>query len=164
METSQDLTIIGRAEKAMLPDLGVKRVPVKIDTGADACSIWAHHIELFEDQLHVVFFGKGSEFFTGETHVFTKDEFNVTRVANSFGHRELRYKVKLSIQIKGRKVKGTFTLSNRATKLYPVLIGRSLLYNKFLVDVSKGAPLVAEEKARRERLQRDLESIQGGEL
>jgi len=163
MDTLQNLTIIGRAERALLPDLKIKQVPVKIDTGADACSIWAHHIELHGDRLHVVFFGEGSKFYTGEMHIFTKDEFSITRVANSFGHRELRYKVKLSIQIKGRRVKGTFTLSDRKTKLYPVLIGRSLLYNKFLVDVSKGSPLITEEKERAERLQRDLERIQGGE-
>jgi hypothetical protein len=158
---TQQLTIIGRAERADIPDLGVFEVPVKVDTGADACSIWAHATEVRGDTLHVVFFDETSGFYTGEEHVFAKDEFTVTRVANSFGHREVRYKVKLGIRINNRKIRGTFTLSDRSAKLYPILIGRSLLLNKFLVDVSKGKPLVTEEKARAEKLRRDMKKLQG---
>lgn len=155
------LTIIGRAERADLPELNVTGVPVKIDTGADACSIWAHVTEERDDKLHAVFFGETSGFYTGKEHVFSKGEYTMTRVANSFGHREIRYKVKLGIKINGRKIRGTFTLSDRSTKLYPVLIGRSLLYNKFLVDVSKGKPLVTEERERAEKLRRDMKKMQG---
>lgn len=155
------LTIIGRAERADIPEINVTGIPVKIDTGADACSIWAHATEVQNDNLHVIFFDETSGFYTGKEHIFSKDEFTMTRVANSFGHREIRYKVKLGIKINGRKIRGTFTLSDRSTKLYPILIGRSLLYNKFLVDVSKGKPLAAEERERTERLRRDMEKIQG---
>lgn len=158
------LPTIGRAERADFPEIGVKKLPVKIDTGADACSIWAHVVELQGEKLHVVFFDPGSGFYTGEEHVFETGDFSVTRVANSFGHREVRYKVKLLIRVKGRKIRGTFTLSDRSKKLYPVLIGRSLLYNKFLVDVSQGKPLLAAEKARAAQLKADMEILQGGEL
>lgn len=151
-----ELTIIGRAEKAMFPEITGKRVPVKVDTGADACSIWATATELEGDRLHVVFFGEGSQWYTGEEHVFAKKDYTMTRVANSFGHREIRYKVKLKITLKGKTIRGSFTLSNRSNKLYPVLIGRSLLRKKFLVDVSKGSALREEEKARAERLKIEL--------
>lgn len=159
----KELTIIGRAERADIIDLDVKNVPVKIDTGADACSIWAHATEVRDEKLHVIFFDETSKFYTGTEHVFKKNEFAVTRVANSFGHREIRYKVKLGIRINGRKIRGTFTLSDRSTKLYPILIGRSLLHNKFLVDVSKGKPLVSLEKERAEKLRLDLKKMQGDE-
>lgn len=157
-----ELTTIGRAERADLIDLGIDRVPVKIDTGADASSIWAHVIERRDgDNLHVVFFGKESELYTGEEHIFTPNEYTITRVASSFGHRELRYKVKLRIRIKGRLVKSSFTLSDRSKKLYPVLIGRSLLMKKFIVDVSRGNPLKAAEQERADRLKGELEIIKG---
>src|ERR1700757_293689 len=155
------LTIIGRAEKADLIDLGMKKVPVKIDTGADASSIWAHAVEKRGDNLHVLFFGELSEFYTGEEHVFGKDEYTVTRIANSFGHREIRYKIKLRIKLKGRIIKGTFTLSDRSRKLYPILIGRSLLTKKFLVDVSKGRPLKEAERERSKKLLTELETMEG---
>jgi hypothetical protein len=155
------LTVIGRAERADLLDLGVKKVPVKIDTGADASSIWAHVIERRDDNLHVVFFDKQSEFYTGEEHVFPSGEFQITRVANSFGHREIRYKIKLRIRMKGRIINGTFTLSDRSQKLYPILIGRSLLTKKFIVDVSKGSPLRVAEKERMRKLQQTIEILKG---
>lgn len=160
----KNLTVIGRAEKADFPLLGALRVPVKIDTGADACSIWATATELENGRLHVVFFGEGSPWFTGEEHVFMPNEYTVTRVANSFGHRELRYKVKLGIKVKRRLIRGSFTLSDRSTKLYPVLLGRTLLKNKFLVDVSKGSALREEEKARVDRLRTELEQMEGTDV
>lgn len=157
----RELTIIGRAEHADLLDLGVKSVPVKIDTGADASSIWAHVIERRDENLHVVFFDENSEFYTGKEHVFHQSEFQVTRVANSFGERQIRYKIKLRIRLKRRIINGTFTLSDRSKKLYPILIGRSLLTRKFLVDVSKGTPLRKAEKERLRKLQQDIEILKG---
>lgn len=154
----KELTLIGRAEKATFPDLGVKQVPVKIDTGADACSIWASATEFENNRLHVIFFDKGSAWYSGDEHVFKKGEYTITRVANSFGHRQIRYKVKLSIKLKGRPIRGSFTLSDRSNKLYPVLIGRTLLKNKFVVDVSKGSPLRKEERERSLRLRKELNS------
>ncbi len=162
MKTQSDpLTVIGRAERADLLDLGAKKVPVKIDTGADASSIWAHAVERRDDNLHVVFFDKQSEFYTGEEHIFKDGEFQITRVANSFGHREVRYKVKLRIKLKGRIINGTFTLADRSQKLYPILIGRALLTRKFIVDVSKGTPLRSAEKERAQKLQQTIEVLRG---
>ena len=153
-----ELTIVGRAETASFPGLGIQGVPVKIDTGADSSSIWAHVVEESDDKLQVIFFGPESELYTGEVHLFEHSEYSITRVANSFGHREIRYKIKLSIHVKNRTIQGTFTLSDRSKKLYPVLIGRALLHKKFLVDVSKGKPLRGEEKARQQKLIEELAS------
>lgn len=161
MKDMKALTLIGRAEKIALPEISTQKIPAKIDTGADASSIWAHMTDISDGKLNVVFFGEGSEYYTGEIHTFLPNEYSVTRVANSFGHRELRYKVKMKIKVKGRTINGTFTLSDRSTKLYPILIGRSLLKHKFLVDVAKGNPLVAEEKARAKRLQQELNAEKG---
>lgn len=151
-----DKIIIGRVERIDFVDTGAKKVPAKIDTGADSCSVWAQNIALEDDGLHCVFFGPESEFYTGEEHIFAPGTFELTRVANSFGHHELRYKVKLRIKMRNRKINGTFTLADRSNKLYPVLIGRTLLHGKFLVDVSKGRPLRAEENIRSQKLQQDL--------
>lgn len=155
----KDLGLIGRAEKVYLPDvLGVK-IPAKIDTGADASSVWAYKITPKDGNLHVVFFGPNSQYYTGNVHIFLPGNYRMTRISNSFGHRELRYKVKLRIKLKNRLINGTFTLSNRSTKLYPILIGRSLIKNKFLVDVSKGSPLLKEERQRRLQLQEEMVNI-----
>jgi hypothetical protein len=155
----KELTLIGRVERIDLIKPSVKAIPAKIDTGADASSIWAQTHLNDDGGLDVVFFGEGSPFYDGKVHTFQADEFSVTRVANSFGHREIRYKVKLSIKVNGRVIKGTFTLADRANKLYPILLGRTLLLKKFIVDVSQGAPLKKAESARRKRLQTELKNI-----
>jgi len=155
----KELTLIGRAEKAELPQLSLKRVPVKIDTGADASSIWASATLIAGDKLEVIFFGPGSPFYDGTVHTFRKSAYTITRVSSSFGHREVRYKLKLKIKVNGRVINGSFTLADRSKKLYPILLGRSLLKNKFIVDVSKGKPLIKEEKARRQQLQTEQLTI-----
>ncbi len=152
----KNLELIGRAEKVSFPQLSAIKVPAKIDTGADASSIWAHSIKKKCGNLEVIFFGLKSDFYTGEIHKFLPNEYTITRVSNSFGHREIRYKVKLKISIKGRLINGTFTLADRSFKLYPILIGRSLIKHKFLVDVTKGSPLVVEEKARKASLKEEI--------
>ncbi len=152
-------TIIGRVEQVNLPSLGLRKVPAKIDTGADASSIWCGKMEMVDGRLHCVFFGKGSPYFTGETVVFQGKDIDLTRVANSFGHKELRYKVKIPLEVKKRTIKATFTLTDRSTKLYPILIGRSMLKNKFLVDVGRGTPLHEEEGERQKRLKKEMRRI-----
>lgn len=152
----KELALIGRAEKVDLPQLSAFKVPAKIDTGADASSVWAHSVKKDGTNLKVTFFGHGSKYYTGEVHTFLPNEYTITRVSNSFGHRELRYKVKLKAAVKGRLIKGTFTLADRSTKLYPILIGRSLIKHKFLVDVTKGSPLITEEKARTAALKEEI--------
>ena len=72
------------------------------------------------------------------------------------GHKQVRYKVKLSIVIGGRRIMATFTLSDRSTQVYPVLIGRSTLTGKFIVDVAKGNPLTEEEWRRSSELQANI--------
>jgi len=155
------LTTIGRVEKVGLPQLSIFKVPAKVDTGADACSIWAHKVDDDGDNLDVVFFGPDSPHYDGQVHTFTSDQYTITRISNSFGHREIRYKLKLKIRIKGKLINGTFTLSDRSTKLYPILIGRSLLRRKFIVDVSKGSPMIAAEAKRRATLHEEIIQLKG---
>ena len=152
----KELVLIGRAEKVELPQLGLLDVPAKIDTGADASSIWVHSAQNDDGILKVIFFGPSYDKYDGKVYTFGPGEYTITRVANSFGHKEVRFKVKLKIVVKNRRINGTFTLADRGTKLYPILIGRSLLKHKFIVDVTKGDPLITEEKARRLKLKEEI--------
>lgn len=152
----KELTLIGRAERVDFPSLNLNGVPAKIDTGADSSSIWASTQLNRDDTLEVIFFGPESPFFNGEVHVYSKDEYEVTRVSSSFGQREVRYKLRLSIIVNGRRIRASFTLADRATKLYPILLGRRLLHGKFLVDVSIGEPLAKEERQRQRQLEKEM--------
>ena len=155
----KEYTVIGRAESVELLDFHVSSVVAKVDTGADISSIWASSIEEREDGLHFILFGPESPYYTGKMQRFTKPDYSLTRVANSFGHKELRYKVKLRLKVKGRTIRATFTLSDRSQKTYPILLGRRLLHGKFLVDVTGGEPLKEAENIRAAALERDLQAL-----
>jgi glutathione synthase/RimK-type ligase-like ATP-grasp enzyme len=127
---------IGTTERISFPKLHIFDVPAKIDTGADSSALWATDIqEATSGYLRFVAFGQGSRFYTGKS--ITTKTFRRVLVKNSFGVIESRYKARLTIQIGDRKIRAWFTLADRAGMKYPVLLGRRLLKNKFVVDVSK---------------------------
>lgn len=137
--------IIGQAEEIIFLDDGNVSVVAKVDTGAESSSVWAS--EIAEDQygLSFVLFNKHSEHFTGNVLQVKTGEYSQLSVINSFGHKEARYKVTLNVSIHGKNLKAQFTLANRSLMLYPVLIGRELLEDKFIVDVTKGKPFSKAE-------------------
>ena len=151
---ANEKTVIGR-EVAI--DFGekIKNVPAKVDTGADSSAVWAS--DIFVDPKHVLhfkLFDEGSKFYTGTEHA-TKD-FSVAITKSSLGETALKYRVKLSINIAGRKIRATFGLSDRSTHNYPVLIGRKTLNGKFIVDVSQHANLVIIKKNTPENLNEEM--------
>jgi hypothetical protein len=143
--------IIGRVEEVLFPHLGIGHVHARIDTGAQTTAIWASRVGLEQGRLAVVFLGPEHRSYTGETVYF--DHFEETIVASSNGHTELRYKVRTTIHIAGRKIRARLTLADRSSQVYPVLVGRNVLRGKFIVDVSEGTPLKDEEKQRSVKLQ-----------
>jgi hypothetical protein len=149
--------VIGRVEKIDFPELSLKNIHAKIDTGADLSSIWATGIHEERGVLKFKLFGRRSPHYTGKEIVFYQPHYLLTRVANSFGHKEMRYVVKLQIKLGGKLITGTFTLSDRSKKTYSILIGRKLLNRKFLVDVAKGTPLEEIEKNKKDRMQKEME-------
>lgn len=156
-ETSKK--IIGRAEKASFPELGFTDVPTRIDTGAKTSSIWASDILFVNGLLHAKLFGAGNDLYTGE--VITFSDFDKIAVSTSTGEIQERYKVRLLVKLKGKKIRAWFTLADRSTQVYPVLIGRNVLMGKFVVDVKKGKTLKEAEKRRTESLQKRLEKQEG---
>lgn len=152
------MDIVGRAEIIQLIDFGKLEVVAKIDTGADISSLGVSDIiETADGALSFKLFHQGHPLYTGVTITLEPGQFSRTRIANSFGHREIRYVIKLRIKLAGRIVRTTFSLADRSEKLYQILLGRRLLKNKFVVDVAAGEPLHAEEKARKRKLLHDLD-------
>jgi hypothetical protein len=154
VSTSKTKKVIGRAETIALPELGSAEVPCRVDTGAKTSSIWASNIREEDGVLQFTLFGTSSPLYTGLMHHTT--EFEKVVVASSTGEEQERYKVRLLLKLKGKRIRGRFTLADRSTQTYPVLLGRNVLRGKFIVDVTRGKPLYQEERERSERLQSKL--------
>lgn len=142
--------VIGRAECISFPGAGISNLPAKVDTGAYRSSVWATNIKELNGTLSFTLLGPISPHYTGKK--ISTTEYKLIEVENSFGHKQKRFSIFLSVEIAGSKVKSNFTLANRGMKTYPVLIGRKLLKNRFVVDVSKGKPIPDEEKPNVENL------------
>jgi len=149
--------VIGRVEKVSFPEIGISGVHAKIDTGADLSSLWATDIHEENGVLRFKLFGPKSPHYSGKEIEIPGPHYLLTRVANSFGHREMRYVIKLQIKLAGKLIVATFTLADRSRKTYPILIGRKLLKGKFLIDVAKGTPLREVEKKKKDKMKAEID-------
>ncbi len=146
--------VIGRAEPISFPEIGLDGLPARIDTGAKTSAIWVSSAKVVDGKLQVVFLGKEHPAFSGQVYIF--DEYASVIVASSNGQSEKRFKVRLLTKLAGKNIRATFTLADRSSQVYPVLVGRNVLHGKFIVDVKKGKPLTAREKSRSQALQSQL--------
>jgi len=126
--------IIGRKELVDFPELGITGIYAKIDTGAYSNTLHCHDIHVQGEMLCFKVLDPTHPVFSRKEHSFS--EFSQKKIKNSFGEVEKRYMIKTKIKIAGRVIKSIISLTDRATMRYPVLIGRRLLRNKFVVDVS----------------------------
>ncbi len=143
--------VIGRVEKIKIPDIASTLLHARIDTGAKTSSISAKANLCKDGRLEVIFLSYANK----KPHYFR--HYTTTVVASSNGHAEERYKIRLTLILKKKRIRAHFTLADRSTQVYPVLIGRNVLHGKFVVDVTKGSPLRERENARTFGLQMNKE-------
>ncbi|GAF03302.1 ATP-dependent zinc protease family protein [Saccharicrinis fermentans] len=132
------MNTIGRKDKVNLPDLALKNIDAKIDTGAYGCTLHCHSIELISrdgkdilafkvlDPTHSLY----------EDKVFYFEEFSDKLVKNSGGQTEHRYTINTPMIIFGKRRNIDFSLTNRKKMKYPILLGREFLTGRFIVDVT----------------------------
>lgn len=142
--------VIGRAETVRFPELDDQTVYARIDSGARTSAIWGSAVINDREELEVVFFDD-------KTRVYTFSSFGRQAVASSNGHIDKRYTIRILVALKGKKIRATFTIANRKTQVYPVLIGRNVLRGKFIVDVKRGKVMGGAEKDRISYLQSIVE-------
>ena len=149
-----ELSIIGSTEYVSVGK--IKKVPAKIDTGADSSAIWASNIEVQKDgTLTYSLFAPKSPYYTGE--ILKNKEYTVSLVRSSNGGEQIRYRVKLPIKINGHTVKASLTLADRSRNHFPILIGRRTISGRFLVDVSKSNVECPDKHLKTRSLNRELE-------
>lgn len=124
--------VIGRNDIIDFPDLGLTNVRVKIDTGAYTSSIHCFKISVEDGVLSFFLPAHRSE----KHQKFTTNQFELKAIKNSFGQTEMRYVIKTKVLFFGKAIRTEFSLADRSQMRYPVLLGRKLLRNRFVVDVS----------------------------
>ena len=139
--------VLGRYDRVDLPELGLSNIHAKIDTGAYTCSLHCHRAEVVEGKLEFILLDQEHPEFTGMTFVFEK--FERRDIRNSFGEVEKRFVILTSITIFGEVITTEFSLSNRGSLKFPILIGRKILRNRFLIDVTRKNISFKEKRSKR---------------
>jgi hypothetical protein len=137
--TFRNKIIIGRREKLDFPELGLYDIPAKIDTGAYTSAIHCHEVRETrkKGKKHVCF-----KLLDPEHPAYMEKEICLPlirqkTVKSSFGNKEIRYVVKTKIRLFKKIYETELSLADRSKMEVPVLIGRKLLNNNFVVDTTR---------------------------
>lgn len=133
---SKQLPIIGWREWLILPDLNIPRIKVKVDTGARTSALHAFWIETYKKnrQQRIKFAIHPDQYSTEEViecDVQVKDRRVVT---DSGGHKQRRYVIETTVCLGPHTFVAEMTLTSRDTMRFRMLLGRTAINGRFLVD------------------------------
>jgi len=140
------MNILGRYDRVDLPELGLYNIHAKVDTGAYTSSLHCHRAAVRNGVLEFILLDEEHPEFTGLK--FTFSDFEERDIKNSFGEVERRFVITTTLKIFNEDITTEFSLSNRGSLKFPILIGRKIVRNRFLIDVTK-KNLSYKEKRRR---------------
>ncbi|MBT1703521.1 ATP-dependent zinc protease family protein [Chryseosolibacter indicus] len=144
------MNVLGRYDRVDLPEFGLKNIHAKIDTGAWTCSLHCHKAEVIDGELEFILFDEEHPEFTGLK--FRCKDFENREIKNSFGEVERRFIIQTSIKIYDEDILAEFSLSNRGSLKFPILIGRKILRDRFLIDVKKINLSYKEKRAKKRKV------------
>ena len=132
----QELTIIGWREWVLLPELGLPSIKAKIDTGARTSCLHAFSVdELNRDGKKWIRFGVHPHQDDTETEVYSEAEVIDERiVTDSGGHKEKRYVISTDVILADQRWPIEITLTNRDTMRFRLLLGRTAIEQKIIVN------------------------------
>lgn len=131
-------TIVGWREWVSLPQLGIPAIKAKIDTGARTSALHAFALEPFlEDGIAKIRFGIHPLQKRNNLELYCVADILEQRiVSDSGGHREQRYVIRTPVVINSITWDIEMTLTNRDTMRFRMLLGRTAMQKRIVVDPS----------------------------
>lgn len=134
MAEARPLRVIGWRELVQLPELGLRGIPAKIDTGARTSSLHATILEEYaRDGRRYIRFAVDFP----QQHVRQVCEavhVDWRGITSSNGETQLRRIIKTPLKIGTLRFRAEISLADRSDMRFPMLIGRSSLRRRFVVD------------------------------
>lgn len=133
------LITLGWREWVRLPDLGLKQVKAKVDTGARTSSLHAFEVRDFEEAgVHRVEFKMHPNQRDSDTVVVcVADIVDQRTVRDSGGHKEKRWVIRTPIEIGPHTWSVELNLTSRDDMLFRMLLGRTAMKSRALVNPAR---------------------------
>jgi len=127
--------IIGACEWVGLPELGIRELRARVDTGAKSCALHANDIQLIEisGRQRVIFHVHRGLPRADLWQRCEADLLTLKRVRNTSGELEERYTIRTPVVIGHSRWEVNITLTNREKMRYRMLLGRVAMENHALV-------------------------------
>ena len=128
--------LVGWRETLSLPGLGIEEINAKIDTGARTSCLHAFKVESFkkDEALWVRFWIHPMQHNTDIETVCEAKVIDERIVRDSGGHEESRYVIESELRIGGETWPIEITLTNRENMAFRMLLGRTAMHNRIIVD------------------------------
>ncbi len=128
--------VIGWREWLSLPELGIAHIKAKVDTGARTSALHTFELEPYQDQdIAMVRFlvhpWQDRDDVIIECHAPILEQRWVT---DSGGHREQRFVIVSPLQLGDQSWPVELTLTNRDSMKFRMLLGRTAMRRRFVVD------------------------------
>ena len=131
--------VVGWKEWAALPKIGVKKIQAKMDTGARTSALHAPRIALFQKNdtawVHFALDDDAPEDIENLPHSAPLKD--VRDVKSSSGHVERRYLIETVLRLAKMEWPIEITLTDRSDMKSPLLIGRSAMAGRLVIDPAK---------------------------
>jgi hypothetical protein len=150
--------IIGWREWIEFPELGIRFIKAKVDTGARTSAIHAFELERYLDNgVPMVRFGLHPQQKHSDVRIDCSARVIDERlVTDSGGHREKRIVITTPVRIGGQQWPIELTLTNRDTMLFRVLLGRTALAQRFLIQADASFLLGRPDSEAYDQFLKDL--------
>jgi hypothetical protein len=130
---------LGWREWIDLPKLGLSNIKAKVDTGARTSALHAFGLRTFEEdgRRRVEFKMHPNQRDQKTVVVCTADIKDEREVRDSGGHREMRWVIETPVSIGGETWTIELTLTARDDMLFRMLLGRTAMRGRAIVDPSR---------------------------
>lgn len=151
-EKDTELVALGWREWVELPHLGLKHVKAKVDTGARTSSLHAFEVRDFEeDGIHRVEFKMHpNQHDKDKVVVCVANIIDQREVRDSGGHRENRWVIETPIRIGPHTWNVELNLTSRDDMLFRMLLGRTALRGRAIVDPARSFLVGKRRKRKKE--------------
>lgn len=132
-------TIIGSVELCDLPELGIRQLPIRVDTGAKTSSLHVDNIRTFRraGRRWVAFDLHPDTHNVNRVVACEAPVSDVRRIRSSNGGAEKRFVITTTIGLGGMAWPIEITLTDRSDMSFLMLFGREGMGERVLVDPSR---------------------------